>query len=57
MIEIKAWFGNWKEVCEEKARSFVNGMLEGMNCGREKGTKIINEKHLRGITVQDLLGA
>ena len=55
MIEIKAWFSDWKEVDAEKARDFITGMIKGMNCGKEKSYAIVNEKHLRGITVQELL--
>jgi len=56
MVEIKSFFSDWHFVEIEQARKFVITMLSGMNCGREKGIAFINEKHLRGITVQELLG-
>ena len=55
MVEIKSHFGDWHFVGTEQARKFITTMLSGMNCGRAKGVAIINEKHLRGITVQELL--
>lgn len=53
-IYIKAWFGDWKEVDAKKAKTFITGLMEGMMCSDETKLKII-EKHLKGITVEELL--
>ena len=54
-IKIKAFYGQWKEVNKEKAIEFIKTLKNGMNVGQEKQNKIINEKHLKGITVEELL--
>ena len=56
-IEIKAWFGDWHECDAEKAKAFCDHMMDGFTAisDREERIKIINEKHLRGITYEELL--
>ena len=53
-VYIKAWFGDWKEVDKEKARGFISGLSKGMTCIDEIKIRIINEKHLKGITYEEL---
>ena len=55
-IQIKSYFGNWKTVPKEQAKDFVKIMMKGMNAVPEaKKPAIIEEKHLRGISVKELL--
>ena len=55
-IQIKSHFGDWKTVSKEQAKDFVKTMMKGMNAVPEaKKAEIIEEKHLRGITVKELL--
>lgn len=58
MIEIRAWFGEWKEVDRSTAFRFVYHMMEGITTTSvpSKKAALIDGKHLRGITVQELLG-
>lgn len=52
MIQIRAFFGEWKEVTEEQALKFVKTMKSGMLVSNKN--KIINNRYLRGITVEEL---
>ena len=52
MIEIRAFFGEWKEVTEEQALKFVKTMKSGMLVSKKN--EVINSRHLRGITVEEL---
>ena len=54
MIQIKAYFGNWREVDRETARNFVLNLMERMPSRLGK-IDLINQKHVRGITAQELL--
>ena len=54
-IYIKAWFGDWKEVDAEKAKTFVTGLKKGMMCSDEKKAELINKSHLKGITYEELM--
>ena len=55
-IQIKAYFGDWKTVSKEQAKDFVKTMMKGMQAVPEaKKPAIIEEKHLRGISVKELL--
>jgi len=58
MIKIKAWFGDWKEVDKEQAKSFVKHFMAGIVTTSDIDKKIamIEGKHLQGITVRELLG-
>lgn len=56
-IEIKAWFSDWHEVTEEKAREFVSRMMGGIltRSTFEGKAELIDGTHLRGITCKELL--
>ena len=55
-IRIKAWFGDWHEVTEEKARKFVSRMMDGIltRSTFEGKAELIDGTHLRGITCAEL---
>jgi len=56
MIQIKAYFGDWKPADKEQATKFVRRMLSSIGYGTyEDKIARIEEKHLRGITVRGLL--
>ena len=56
MIYIKAWYADWRQVSHETAKHFVEYMLMNMPAVKESDrANVINEKHLRGITVEELL--
>ena len=42
---IKAWFGDWREVSEEKANNFIKGMIE--RCPNPKS--LVIENHIKVI--------
>lgn len=46
-IQIKAWFGDWKWVNDNKAEQFVRTLCEGMNCSKANKIKAL-EKHIKG---------
>ena len=52
MIEIRAFFGERKEVTEEQALKFVKTMKSGMTTSKKN--EVINSRHIRGITVEEL---
>ena len=54
MIQIKAYIGNWHETDRETARNFVLNLIGRMPTRNGK-IELINQKHVRGITVQELL--
>lgn len=54
-IFIRSYFGKWKNVDRETATRFVKSMLDTSLQSRDKMIKIINEKHLVGTTVEELL--
>jgi len=54
MIQIKAFFGDWKEVTKDEAKKFVRNLESGMMCKTKKKIEIINKNHLRGITYEEL---
>ena len=54
MIEIKAWFGDWKEVTKEYAQEFIKDFISRMTVGNEEHRIKQAEKHLRGITYEQL---
>jgi hypothetical protein len=54
MIQIKAFFGDWKEATKDEAKKFVRNLESGMMCKTKKKIEIINKNHLRGITYEEL---
>lgn len=49
MLEIKAFFGDWKEVIKEQAEAFYNTWYEGsQNITESNKNKYFNEHHIRG---------
>jgi hypothetical protein len=52
MIEIRSFFGEWKEVTEEQAMKFIKTLKSGMLTSNKN--EIINNRYLRGITVEEL---
>jgi len=54
MIQIKAFFGDWKEVTKDEAKKFVRKLESGMMCKTKKKIEIINKNYLRGITYEEL---
>lgn len=57
MIQIRAFFGDWKTVDKAKAKHFVIGIMSGMLAVStpEKRAAIVEERHLHGITVKELM--
>ena len=57
MIQIRAYYGDWKTVEEEHAKNFVIWNLTNMPAisSLKERIKRVNEKHLRGIKVEELL--
>lgn len=55
MIEIKGYFFGWTAATPERARRFVRLMLSGSNVNRATLIKSIEARHLRGVTVAELL--
>lgn len=56
-IYIKAFFGDWKKVTKEEAKKYCEYKMKyGIPAvaGKEQKIKIINEKHLKGITYEEL---
>ena len=54
-MEVKAWYSGWHEVTKEQAIRFVNTMRRGSTLNIEEFIKNMYDKHLRGITVEELL--
>lgn len=54
MIQIRAWYGGWKEVTEVKAKDFISFLIYGMMCPDAKKIEIA-QRHLKGISVMELL--
>ncbi len=52
MIEMRSFFGEWKEVTEEQAMKFIKTLKSGMLTSKKN--EIINNRYLRGITVEEL---
>ena len=56
MIEIKTFFTDWHEVSREKAEEFIKLVISGAQAlPHVEKIKFIEEKRLRGITVEELL--
>jgi len=57
MIKIRAFFGDWKEVDKEHAKRFIKHFMTGIvtTSDTDKKIKMIEGKHLQGITVRELL--
>lgn len=57
MIQIKAWYGDWRAVDRGKARAFIRHMMAGIITTSDpiKKAALLDGNHLRGITVAELL--
>lgn len=56
MIKVKVWFGNRKAVSVEQVKRFVSAIRNGNVCmNDEEFEKYMNEKHLNGITIEELM--
>ena len=56
MIEIKTFFNDWREVSREKAEEYIKLVISGAQAmPHAEIIKFIEEKRLRGITVEELL--
>lgn len=56
MIEVKAWYGGWHTVSAEQAIRFVRNLMDGATALKpEEKQSYIASKHLRGVTVEELL--
>lgn len=56
MIEIKTFFTDWHEVSREYAEKYIRQAMSGMtNLKEADKVKFVEEKRLRGITVEELL--
>ena len=56
MIEIKTFFNDWYEVNKEQAEAYIKQIMKGMtNLKEADKVKFVEEKRLRGITVEELL--
>ena len=56
VIQIKAFYGDWRIVTKEEAVAFVKLMIDGFQAISSTAKKYqrINEKHIKGITVEEL---
>ena len=54
-IYIKAHFGDWREVSKEKARDFIKGFRSRIQAVAEEDKNSVCQKHVKGITVEELL--
>lgn len=45
-IQIKAWFGDWEWVDDNKAEQFVKTLCEGMNCSKANKIKAL-KNHIK----------
>ena len=56
MIEIKTFFTDWHEVSREKAEKYIRQVMRGAAALTDtEKVKLVEEKRLRGITVDELL--
>lgn len=55
MIEIKAYFARWTTATPDQARRFVRHLLNKSSVNRVKMVEFIEARHLRGVTVAELL--
>ena len=55
MIEIRGHFTGWTSATPEQARRLVLHLLHGSTASRENVIKSIEARHLRGVTVSELL--
>lgn len=55
MIKIKAYFAGWTAATPEQARRFVRHLLNRSSINRAKMVEFIEARHLRGVTVSELL--
>ena len=57
-IQIRAFFGPWRDVDAEQARGFVRTMMGSITAIPEaQRAEYIEAEHLRGVTVAELMGA
>lgn len=57
MIQIRYFYGDWKETSRTQAERFVRRLLSNMpavSTDTER-RRIINERHLNGVTVEELI--
>lgn len=56
-IYIKAWFGDWQEVDQNKAKEFVQHFIGNIQTGGSfaRQASLIDGKHLMGVTTRELL--
>lgn len=54
-IQIKSFYGGWHEADKPRAKKFVEGLLRASLINRSAFIGHINQKMLRGITVEELL--
>ena len=56
MIEIKAFYGDWKPASKEKAAAFAKWLMRHMPAvyGEAEKMALIDAKHLRGATAREL---
>lgn len=52
-IQIRAWYGPWTEVSEDRARKFTVSM-GALNSDSIEGAEARMKNHLRGITITEL---
>lgn len=56
MIEIKTFLTDWHEVSREKAEKYIKRVMRGAVALTDtEKVKFVEEKQLRGITVEELL--
>ena len=53
-IEIKGFFGDYKEVTKEKAKEYILNFRKRINNMNEQEKNIFLEKFIKGITIEEL---
>lgn len=55
MIQIRGIMSDWREVTKEQAKRFISFMIAGTMTGDEQKRIEMAQRHLKGITVEELL--
>ena len=54
-IFIKFRFGDWHQVNRKEAKSFCKWLTERMTCPADKRRAVIEGRHLKGISLDELM--
>lgn len=53
MIEVKAYFGEWRESSKEEAVNLAKHIYNHSTLPKDKALEVINQKHVRGVTISE----